>query len=133
MPEVSVDPERGYPILCSRTEWGKILPTLPLNYYIQGTAMQWMASAMIRCYDYLNELNRKCKIRDHYRIAIQVHDELVFDFPKRANPKEDPTNSNLSKIMHIRDLMQEGGKDIGIPTPVSIEYHPVSWNAGISL
>lgn len=133
MPELSVDPERGYPILCSRTEWGKILPTLPLNYYIQGTAMQWMASAMIRCYDYLNELNRKCKIRDHYRIAIQVHDELVFDFPKRSNPKEDPTNSNLSKIMHIRDLMQEGGKDIGIPTPVSVEYHPVSWNAGISL
>jgi hypothetical protein len=38
-PDIHVDPNRGYPLLCTRTQYGGILPTVPLNYYVQGTAM----------------------------------------------------------------------------------------------
>jgi DNA polymerase I-like protein with 3'-5' exonuclease and polymerase domains len=39
MPDKSVDPSKGYPLLCTRSHRGEILPTVPLNYHVQGTAM----------------------------------------------------------------------------------------------
>ena len=57
IPDKTVDPDHGYPLLCTRSRWGDILPTVPLNYHIQGSAMWWMMKAMIRCQNYLDELN----------------------------------------------------------------------------
>ncbi len=130
MPDKTVDPHRGYPLLCTRTERGGIKPTVPLNYYIQGTAMWWMMKAMIRCEQQLAEW-RKAGFDSH--IALQVHDELVFDFPKRAHPKADAKRSNLWRTRKLQALMQQGGDDIGIPTPTSMEYHEVSWAEGVGL
>jgi CRISPR/Cas system type I-B associated protein Csh2 (Cas7 group RAMP superfamily) len=75
---------------------------------------------------------------------MQVHDELVFDFPKSAvHPKEAKNSkaiakrarSNWWRIKRLADLMAQGGQDLipVVPTPVSIEYHPVSWDKGIKL
>jgi DNA polymerase-1 len=115
MPDKAVDPERGYPLLCSRSRWGDVLPTVPLNYHVQGTAMWWMMKAMIRCQEYLDSLG------GDYRMIMQVHDELVFDFPK---------GTGLPKVRKIRRLMEMGGDDIGVPTPVKVTYHESNWGEG---
>ena len=116
MPDRTVCPERGYPLLCTRSERGEIVPTIPLNYHIQGTAMWWTMKAMIRCDAQLEEWRRQGY---DGRVVMQVHDEMVFDLPKRAHPKADPKRSNLGKIRVLQKLMEEGGNDLGIPTPVA--------------
>ena len=137
MPDKTVDPKRGYPLLCTRTHYGRILPTVPLNYHVSGTAMQWMQKAMIRVQKYLDVLNAKPKSQGYYMV-MQVHDELVFDFPKRGLPhmiRSDAKvkHSNLPKIRKLQKLMEQGGDDIGVPTPVSIEYHGKNWSEGVSI
>ena len=129
IPDKTVDPERGYPLYCTRSRWGDIKPTVPLNYHVQGTAMWWMMKAMIRCQEYLDELNRKNN--QGYYMVMQVHDELVFDFPKGKGKQ--PWRTNLPKIRKIKRLMEMGGDDIGIPTPVSVQYHPDNWSEGVEV
>jgi DNA polymerase I-like protein with 3'-5' exonuclease and polymerase domains len=137
IPDKTIDPKKGYPLVCTQNKWGKIRPTVPLNYHVQGTAMHWMCKAMLRCSEYLEELNEEFKydIRlittQGYYLAAQVHDELVFDFPRGTGPK--PWLTNLPKIRRIKRLMEEGGNDLGFPTPVSCEYHSEDWSEGISV
>ncbi len=135
MPDKSVDPTRGYPILCTRTEWGKILPTVPLNYHIQSTAMWWTTKGMIRCQEQLDEWYKTTGF-DGF-ITMQVHDEMVFDFPKsNIHPSKDTgkfRRSNLWRIRQLQKLMEQGGDDIGIPTPVGVEYNETTWSEGITL
>jgi DNA polymerase-1 len=134
IPDRSVDPKRGYPVLCSRTEFGKIKPTVPLNYHVQSTAMWWMMQSMVRCESLLSSWRQ-----DGFDawMVMQVHDELVFDFPKsRVHPAEDNNRSaytNLRRARAIQQLMERGGDDIGVPTPVSMEYHENNWSEGKSL
>jgi DNA polymerase I-like protein with 3'-5' exonuclease and polymerase domains len=131
VPDKTVDPYHGYPLLCTRSKWGKIVETVPLSYHVQGTAMWWMCQAMIRVQEYLDELNRKCKIPNHYRIAIQVHDELVFDFPKGRGLE--PWKTNLPIMRNIKRLMEMGGEGIDVPTPINCEYHEHNWQEGRSI
>lgn len=108
MPDKTVNPKRGYPLLCTRTDYGRAKPTIPFNYHVQGTAMQWMGKAMTRCFSYLRALT--CHGGEKvggYHIALQVHDELVFDFPRGSGPE--PWKSNLPKVRKLQRLMEEGG------------------------
>lgn len=135
IPDKTVDPERGYPLVCPKKN-GFISPTIPFNFHIQGTACWWMMKAMIRCHDQLSKWKREDGFSGF--MCIQIHDELVFDFPKsKVDPiKEINTNekkSNLWRILKIKKLMEKGGDDIGIPIPVSCEYHPVCWSEGITI
>lgn len=125
MPDKTVDPLQGYPLLCTRSKWGGVLPTVPLSYHVSGTAMWWMAKGMVRCQKYLNRLNARCT-KPEFFMVMQVHDELVFDFPRHPNEM-----GHISKVRKIRSLMEQGGKDIGVPTPVNIEYSPETWNEGV--
>ena len=124
IPDKSISPHCGYPILCKRSKTGGIVPTTPLNYHVSGTAMWWMCGAMIRCYDQLQQW-RQVEDFDGF-ITLQVHDELVFDFPKSTTSPQGIL-SNLPKVLRMRELMVEGGQYIGVPTPVSISYHPNNW------
>lgn len=85
---------------------------------------------MIRCYGQLQEW-KKDGFDGH--IILQVHDELVFSFPRRADPVKAPKQSNLFRIRKLMELMEQGGDDIGIPTPVSCKYHPETWAKGIAV
>lgn len=125
IPDRTVNPRRGYPLYVGRTQWGKAKPTTPLNYHVQGTAMQAMAKAMVRTDDYL-----ETKFPDGH-IVMQVHDELVFDFPAGKGPK--PYLTNLPKIRAIRRLMEQSGEDIGIPLRVAVSYHPSNWSEEVKL
>lgn len=132
IPDKTVDPDRGYPLFCTRSNWGKILPTVPLNYHVQGSAMWWMCKAMVRCQDYLDQINENRREEDKIHLIMQVHDELVFDFPCDYS-KIVTQGENFKHVKKLQSLMEEGGNDISIPTPVSIEYHPENWSVGISL
>lgn len=122
MPDREVSPNKGYPLLCTRSHWGGVSPTVPLNYHVQGTAMWWMAKAMTRCYRKIKEWQAE---GFSARMVLQVHDELVFDFPKGADI------ANLDRARELRSLMSIGGEDIGVPTPVAIEYHANDWSEGV--
>lgn len=127
LPDRTVNPKHGYPLLCSRGDRGKIVSTVPLNYRTQGTAGWWMIRAMNRCYEQLKEWNE-----DGFSgyMNLTVHDELVFDFPKGTG--KEPWKTNLPYIRKIRRLMEQGGLDLvpSIPTPVSIEYRESNWSEG---
>ncbi len=125
--------KRGYPLLCTETAWGKILPTVPLSYHIQGTACEEMQGAMILCWNQLNDWRRRSKGTYDGFITMQVHDELVFDLPKRPHPKTDPEGSNLGRVRVLQRLMESCGDLIGVPTPTSVEYHPENWGEGVAL
>lgn len=140
MPSRFIDPERGYPVMCTRTEWGGVLPTIPLNYHIQSTAMQWTNTAMIRTGDRLREWRREGF--DAW-LVMQGHDELVFAMPRdpdvlahreaEKNGIPAPEGSNLWRARVLQRLMEQGGDDIGVPTPVSVEYHSHNWKEGVSM
>jgi DNA polymerase I-like protein with 3'-5' exonuclease and polymerase domains len=124
IPDKSVDPMKGYPLLCKRSKWGRILPTVPFNYHVQGTACWWMMRAMIKVQGYLDRLNQKSE--EGYYMVMQVHDEVVLDFPGGKVQYE-----NLAKVHKIARLMESCGDDIGVKTPVGIEYHPDNWAEGV--
>jgi DNA polymerase I-like protein with 3'-5' exonuclease and polymerase domains len=111
----------AYPIQTLKNKWGKVKSTIPLNYHVQSTAMWAMSSAMVRCQEYLDVHNRSLDLsqKDGYRMCLQVHDEIVFDFPKRRD--NDRIAQDLAKCM------EQSGDDIGVPLTVGIDYHPENW------
>lgn len=129
LPSTEVDPTKGYPLLCTRTEHGQVLPTVPLSYMVQGTAGELTNSGMYRMEDQFVEWRK----RDYYGfITMQVHDEIVADLPKRAHPSVDPRRSNLARVRVLQALMEQSGDFVGVPTPVGVEYHEHNWAEGIS-
>lgn len=136
-PDKTVDPRRGYPLLCTRSNYGRILPTVPLSYHVQGTAMWWMMKAMTRCHAWLQEHNTRRKPEQQVHIIMQVHDELVFDFPKSqsriAVGKDRGKPSNLLYVRQLQRLMERGGDDIDVPTPVGVTVHSDHWDDGVGL
>ena len=144
IPDKTVNPRRGYPLLCTRTNYGRILPTVPLSYHVQGTAMWWMMKAKIRCQNFFDQLNngdrlfreimgrqkRACE-RLGYHIVMQIHDEMVFDFPRGVGAETWRTNKPI--MDRVRKLMEKSGDDISIPTPVGCEYHGETWSVGMSV
>lgn len=136
LPDKSVDPERGYPLLVTRTEYGSARPTVPLNYRTQGTACWWIGRAMVRVAEFFTDLNRGLRFEGRawdggYRIILQVHDELDIDCPSGARRKAKPPWSyNLPVVRQVKELMEMGGRDIGVPTPVDVGYHQHTWAEG---
>lgn len=116
-----VCPERGYPLYCSRTSSGRILPTVPLNYKIQGSACWVIMRAMIKVWQYLR------RTKSEATIALQIHDELVIEAPAK------PNYGNLPMIRDIVGIMESIGDCIGIPLTVGIEYHGENWSEGDSV
>lgn len=114
----------GYPLVCTKNQWGKIRPTVPLSYHVQGTAMQAMCRAMVRCDDYLREEYRKHPAPGF--VTLQVHDEMVFDLP--AKPLDvNGIPGNLRVVRKLKSLMEQSGDDIGVPLKVDVNYHPNNW------
>ena len=125
----------GYPLWTTRNEWGRVKPTEPLNYHVQGTAGWWMRKALARVYDFYTALNRGEPFagrvwRGGHYIALTVHDELVSDMPSGKGRGKFPYSYNLPIVREVKRLMELGGDDIGVPTPVNIEYCEHDWASG---
>ncbi len=107
----------AYPIETPAKEWGRIKPTIPLNYHVQGTAMWAMVKAMNRVQQFLDTQ------KDYYLIG-NIHDEILLDFPLVDK------RTIKAKVKKIKRLMEQSGDDIGVPLPVSVEYHFSNWSEG---
>jgi DNA polymerase I-like protein with 3'-5' exonuclease and polymerase domains len=116
LPDSEVSPEHGYPLMCSRVGWGKIKPTIPLNYHVQGTACWVMMRAMTKIHSYLSTLG------EGYRIVMNVHDEVVLEMPYRKE------KGNLPKLQKVKKLMESMGPCVGVKLTCGIDYHPNSWS-----
>ncbi len=127
LPDRTVDPARGYPILASRTEDGRVLSTTPFNYHVSGTACQVKYTALIKCHDVCASWRAG---GFDANVVLEVHDDLLFDFP-RGRTMED----NLGRAQVLKGLMEECGPNLvpPIPTPVSMEYHTDSWAEGVAV
>lgn len=128
LPDRTVNPRHGYPLLCTRGKWGKILTTVPLSYHVQGTAMWVMQEMMLAVQPYLDQLNGR-RGSQGYFMTIQVHDELVFDFPYVKD------KGNLPIMLRIKKILDGVGNNLipAVPLPVGIEYHEHSWAEGETL
>lgn len=131
LPDKTVNPKRGYPILCTRTEHGRILPTVPLNYHVQGTAMWCTRKAMVRVHRFFQALNRGQKFAGKawpggYYLVLQVHDEIDTDMPALGKGNDPIVNE-------VKRLMELSGEDIGVPLKVAASYHPIHWAAEAKL
>jgi DNA polymerase I-like protein with 3'-5' exonuclease and polymerase domains len=87
------------------------------NYFIQGSAGWAIQVAMNRVWEYLKQYGPE------YKMVLQVHDELVFDFPLAAPGVNERIISDVARIMEM------SGDDIGIPLPVEVNIHPETWSA----
>lgn len=106
--------------------WGnKVLPTLPMSYHVQGSSALVIQRAMVRVQRYLRDLNVKVNLlkRKGYFITAQIHDELVFDFPKGETAQ-----INLPIVLECKRLMEASGNDINIPLRVEYSFHPSIWS-----
>jgi DNA polymerase I-like protein with 3'-5' exonuclease and polymerase domains len=124
LPDRTVDPERGYPVLASRTEDGRVLSTTPFNYHISGTACWAKNTALVRCIDQCAKWRAE---GFDAHVVLEVHDELLFDFPRGKTWEE-----NYPRALVLKGLMEQSGANLipAIPTPVSVEYHDHSWAEG---
>lgn len=120
IPDVEVNPRRGYPLWCPKGDRGKVIETIPLNYHVQGTACWVMMRAMDKVQTYLDTITDS-------RIALQIHDELVIDMPYV------PNMGNLPKIRRIQLIMESLGECISVPLTTGIEYHQHNWAEGKSV
>lgn len=127
LPDRTVDPKRGYPVLASRTEDNRILSTTPFNYHVSGTACWCKNTALVRCIDQCAEW-RKEGFDAH--IALEIHDEILFDFPRGRTHE-----TNLPRALILKGLMEQSGENLipHIPTPVSVEYHTRTWAEGMGV
>lgn len=127
LPDRTVDPERGYPILASRTEDGGILSTTPYNYHVSGTACWVKNAALIRCADQCAKWRAE---GFDAHVILEVHDSLLFDFPRGRTIEE-----NLPRAMVLKDLMEQGGRNLipAMPLPVKVEYITESWASGVAV
>lgn len=107
----------GYPLMTQRTEWGEVLPTTPLSYFVQGTAGGCNNRAIVRFEEKLTQW-RKGKF-DAWMI-LPVHDEIVVDMPARGK-------LNLPRVGELRKTMELSGTDIGVPLRVAASWHPRTW------
>ncbi len=129
-PDRTVDPLHGYPIRITPERDGRIKPTKPLAYWSSGTACWIARSALTRCRERLQEW----RDADGFdaQIVLFPHDELVFSFPKAGHPNKDRDRSNYTRVMELKEIMQDGGPRLvmNLNSPVNVEYHDVSWDRG---
>jgi len=98
-------------------------------YIVQGTEGDIVKNAMISVDNYLER-----ETADEYFMTLQVHDELVFDFPKLGNRHE--AKSSLPKrhrliLGEIARRMIAAGANLGVETPVNCEKIVVDYANGV--
>lgn len=116
MPDKEVNPDKGYPLYCGKNKWGKVLATVPLNYHVQGTACWVVMRAMTKCQEALNDW-------DGWRIVMNVHDEIVFEFPEKSRYKP--------KLRRVRSIMEGMGDCIGVKLTCGVDLHTNNWSQSI--
>jgi len=116
IPDREVDPHKGYPLTCPRGRYGQISPTIPLNYHVQGTACWVVMRAMFKIQTYFT---KHCP---QARIVMNIHDEVMLEFPYVEN------EGNRPHLEKIRGIMGGVGQCIGVNLTCGLNYHPICWS-----
>lgn len=85
-------------------------------YIVQGTEGDIVKNAMIDCYEYLTSIQKAGY--DPY-IAMQIHDELLFDFPIADN--------DLA-LSRLKTIMERAATNLGIEAPVEVSVVREKWS-----
>lgn len=114
IPDSKLGMEKGYPLHCE-FQWGRVKPTVPLNFKVQGSGGWILNSALIDCHKFL-------KPYPNHHIILTVHDEIVFDFP------DDDMDLNQRLIEEVQRIMEVVGDRVGVPLTVGIDRHLNNWS-----
>jgi DNA polymerase-1 len=107
-------------------KYGKVAAHAGVNYIIQGCEGDIVKNAMINCYKHIRML-QEMYMFDGY-MSFQVHDELIFDFPRDIDLSDvDCSGMGGHVILNLKALMEKPGSDIGMVTPVDVEYTITNW------
>jgi DNA polymerase I-like protein with 3'-5' exonuclease and polymerase domains len=119
----------GYRLWLPYDKRGKRASHAGVNYKVQGCEGDIVRNAMIKVSKYLKsetfEKHSGYEIGD-VKLIFQVHDELVFDFPKETRKDE-----HRKPLRIIKMLMEKAGKELGMITPVDIDVHTRNWDAKV--
>ena len=113
----------GYRLFIPKGAYNEAKGYTGVVYIVQGTEGEIVQEAMRRCWLYFQKHNDpefNSFITSGPFITLQVHDELVFDFPR--------TGRNLLHVVQLAYHMEQSGKSFGIETPVEISRVRKSWN-----
>lgn len=126
MPDMEVDPHHGYPLYCSRTR-GRVKPTVPLSYHVQGTACWIMMRAMVKIQEYFDVINKGKRHSEQWHIVMNVHDEVVIDGPYVKN------KGNLPIAQKVQGIMESLGKVTGpgVRLTAKLKYHTSNWATAV--
>ena len=89
-----------------------------VNYIVQGAEGVIVKRAMFLCDQYLTSEYPEG------RIALQVHDELVFEFPSKPPKKH---------VFAITKLMEQAADEYGVTAPVEAEVCFKSWDKPVKV
>lgn len=98
----------GYPLQVDQSK-----PYAGVNYIVQGYEGIIVKRAMVLCHDYLLEATA-----NRAWIALNVHDELIFDFPEGEGEHH---------VWNIRDLMIKAGSLYDMQLGVDFKYTTTNW------
>lgn len=119
IPDRTVDPRQGYPMGVVKYG-GRVNPTEPFSYHVQGTACWCKNKAMVRCQEQLDLWRAADGFDGH--IVMDVHDEIDFDLPAGTWVNQP------WRVRRLKELMEQSGDDIGMPLTVSASLHPENWS-----
>ena len=103
----------GYRLYCNKPHAG-------VNYIVQGCEGDIVKEGMNNCDEYLKSLN------DYDAdMMFQVHDELDFDMIRPTTKKQ--IKHQQCVVEDLKQLMEQPGEDIGMITPVDVEYTTTNW------
>tara|TARA_E500000318_G_C3567988_1_gene216556 strand:+ start:3814 stop:5898 length:2085 start_codon:yes stop_codon:yes gene_type:complete len=119
----------GYRLWLPYGSYGKRAEHAGVNYKVQGCEGDIVKNAMIKVSKYLRSKQLKVDMGSEpkdVKMIFQVHDELVFDFPKEIKK-----GSHRKALRKITQLMEEAGTEMGMKTPVDIDVHTRNWDAKV--
>jgi len=105
---------------------GKLAEHAGVNYIIQGDEGDIVKNAMILNYNLIQRWNADLEDEnDEIFITLQVHDEIIYDFPDDLDPEV-----FKMRVRKLKRNMEKAGSDLGFETPVDVEIIKTSWGKG---
>lgn len=106
---------------------GRLAEHAGVNYIVQGDEGDIVKNAMIMNYEYLNGIKTAFDKGEEPFITLQVHDEIIYDFPIMDN------RSIKYHAKKLKKNMEKAGSDLGMRTPVDVEIIRKTWDNGVHL
>ena len=78
---------------------------------------------------FLDDINKHERTENCYHQIMQVHDELVFDFPAGDTPRRRKKNALVAA--GVRSLMEVEGDNVNVPLTCGLDKHDNNWSMSL--